>query len=80
MSELKTYEERIACIAALAPKHNRRAAMKRANARARNVAEGGFTSEPNCDNINHYTDASKYAEEYYGGVYRDTIKYDREWD
>mgnify|MGYP001184098722 FL=1 len=32
------------------------------------------------ENINHWTDASKYAEEHYGDVYRETTRYDNEWD
>jgi len=28
----------------------------------------------------YYTDASKYAEEYYGETYRQTVGYDNEWD
>ncbi len=34
----------------------------------------------NQENINHWTDASKYAEEHYGDVYRQTTRYDNEWD
>ena len=32
------------------------------------------------ENYNHYTDAPKYVKEYYGEVYRDTTKYDNEWN
>jgi len=28
------------------------------------------------ENINHYTDASKYAKEYYGGILHETTRYD----
>ena len=28
----------------------------------------------------HYTDAPRYAEEYYGEVYRATTRYDNDWD
>ena len=31
-------------------------------------------------NINHYTDASKYANQYYGDVYRETTRFDNDWD
>lgn len=31
-------------------------------------------------NINHWTDASKYAEEYYGEAMRNTTRYDNDWD
>ena len=32
------------------------------------------------ENHNHWTDANKYAEQYYGEVYRDTTRYDNEWN
>lgn len=32
------------------------------------------------ENYNQWTDASKYANEYYGQVYRDTTRYDNEWN
>ena len=28
----------------------------------------------------YYTDASKYAKEYYGEVYHETTKFDNDWD
>lgn len=28
----------------------------------------------------HYTDASKYAQTYYGEVYRETTRHDTNWD
>lgn len=28
----------------------------------------------------HYSDASKYAEEHYGEVYRETTRFDNDWD
>lgn len=34
----------------------------------------------NQENINHWTDASKYAEEHYGDVFRQTTRYDNDWD
>lgn len=34
----------------------------------------------NQTNINHYTDAAKYAGEYYGEVYSETTKFDDDWD
>jgi len=32
------------------------------------------------ENINHWTDASKYADQYYGDHMRDTIAMDNDWD
>lgn len=31
-------------------------------------------------NVNHWTDASKYAEEYYGDTMRATTRFDNDWD
>ena len=32
------------------------------------------------ENYNQWTDAPKYAEKYYGDVYRDTTRFDNEWN
>ena len=32
------------------------------------------------DDERHWTDASKYAKEYYGGVYYETTRFDNDWD
>lgn len=32
------------------------------------------------ENPNHYTDAEKYAKQYYGDTYQDTVKFDNEWN
>ena len=32
------------------------------------------------ENYNHWTDAEKYAKEYYGDVYSDTTRYDNDWN
>jgi hypothetical protein len=32
------------------------------------------------DNINAWTDGSKYAEEYYGETMRETTRFDNDWD
>jgi hypothetical protein len=31
-------------------------------------------------NINAWTDSEKYAEKHYGDVYRETTRFDKEWD
>jgi hypothetical protein len=31
-------------------------------------------------NINHWTDASQYANQYYGEVYKQTTQYDNDWN
>jgi len=32
------------------------------------------------DDERHWTDAPKYAKEYYGEVYRETTRFDNDWD
>lgn len=32
------------------------------------------------ENYNQWTDASSYAKEYYGDVYRDTTRFDNDWN
>ena len=40
-----------------------------------------FVKVPNDKvNINHWTDASKYADEYYGETMRETTRFDNEWN
>lgn len=86
MTVATTYEERMALIASIAPKYNKRAAMRRSvkasGERALNVAnkkERGFTIPEENDNIYAYTDASKYAKEYYGETLYETTRYDNDW-
>lgn len=86
MTVATTYEERMALIASLAPKYNKRASMRNAvkasGERALNVAnkkERGFTIPEENDNIYAYTDASKYAKQYYGETLYETTRYDNDW-
>lgn len=78
-----TTAERIAVIREHAQKFNSK--VKR-NQRVRKTEtrsiDRSFMDEKYDDNmnINHYTDASKYAKEYYGEVYNATVRYDNEWD
>ena len=73
-----TQAERLAVIKAAAEKFN--AKVKR-NAKVRR------TETPVMDrsyddnmNINQWTDASKYAKEYYGEVAYETTRFDNDWD
>jgi len=36
--------------------------------------------EPRDENWNHWTDASSYANEYYGETMRNTTRFDNDWD
>lgn len=45
------------------------------------IAEAGGLYETNCgvDESMHYTDASKYADKYYGETFRETTRFDNDW-
>lgn len=48
--------------------------------RARKTVEELFGEVDESVNINAWTDASKYADEYYGETYRETTRFDDEWN
>ena len=72
-----TRSERIAVIREHAQKFTKK--LNR-NQRVRKTETKSLDPYYNQENINHWTDASKYAEEHYGDVYRETTRYDNEWD
>jgi len=86
-----TKDERLALIASLAPKYNARTNMKKkVKASSRRAAryvdsperekvKRDFMSTPDGTNWNHWTDASKYAKEYYGEVMYETTRFDNDW-
>ncbi len=47
---------------------------------ARLMAEMDKEGEERTENWNHWTDASSYANEYYGETFRNTTRYDNDWD
>jgi len=71
-----TMEERLALMKEVSKKFNKK--LKR-NQKVRKT-ETNFMDKYDGNNINAWTDASKYAEKYYGETYRQTTKYDNEWD
>lgn len=72
-----TRSERIAVIREHAEKFNKK--LKR-NQRVRKTETVSLDKYTNQENINHWTDASQYANQYYGDVYRQTTRYDNDWD
>ena len=72
-----TQAERIAVIREHAQKFTKK--LNR-NQRVRKTETKSLDPYYNQENINHWTDASKYAEEYYGDVFRQTTRYDNDWD
>ena len=93
---MKTKEERLAIIKAAADRVQKRnefrAKAKKSSVKAllkatpefeaKCIAEKKFQEkiEAMDENFNHWTDAEKYAKQYYGGVYSDTTKFDNEWN
>jgi len=72
-----TQAERIAVIREHAQKFTKK--LNR-NQRVRKTETKSLDPYYNQENINHWTDASKYAEEHYGDVFRQTTRYDNDWD
>jgi len=72
-----TMEERLALIREVSKKFNKK--LKR-NSRVRKTETHYMDKYDNGENIHHYTDASKYAEEHYGDRMRQTTFHDNEWD
>ncbi len=73
----ETMEERLALMRKLAKKFNKK--VKR-NSRVRKTETSFMDRYDNVNNINHYTDASQYAEQYYGERMRQTTGLDNDWD
>lgn len=79
-----TYEERIALIRKIA---SRKKKLEKVKTKTRSITKTlpkvqrkSTTEKYDNDNINAYTDASKYAKQYYGEVFYETTRYDNEWD
>jgi len=72
-----TKEERLALIKKVAKRFNKK--LKR-NQNVRKTETDYMDKYDNGTNIHAWTDASKYAEEYYGETYRQTTQYDNDWD
>ena len=72
-----TQSERLAVIREHAEKFNKK--LKR-NQRVRKTETVSLDKYTNQENINNWTDASQYANQYYGDVYRQTTRYDNDWD
>lgn len=82
MTVAVTYEDRIALIRKIA---QRKKKLERVKTQTRSISKNLPKPErkkqiESNDNINAYTDASKYAKQYYGEVFYETTRYDNEWD
>lgn len=81
MTIATTYEERMALIKKIA---ERRKKMEKIKAKSNKVKTArvsrDFIKIPEESNIYAYTDAPKYAKEYYGETMFQTTRYDNDWD
>lgn len=86
MTIATTYDERMALIKQIA---ERKKNMTRIKAKSKTVMRKmpktarTFMDVPNEDtskNPMYWTDASKYAGEYYGETFRETTRFDNDWD
>lgn len=84
MTTATTYEERMALIKQIAERKNK---MKRIKAQSKTVFRKApkvqrkmmDVPEDTSKNPNYYTDASKYAKQYYGETFYQTTRYDNDW-
>lgn len=89
MTVAVTYEERIALIRKIAERKKKMATIK---TKSRSLIDhfdkyeempqrvSKVVEEDKTKNDNYWTDAPKYAEQYYGETYRATTRYDNEWE
>jgi len=90
----KNLDDRLAIIKAIAEKQKnekarkeRLATIRKNTAKVSIVARKKRTAEDKKltdftggqDNVNHYTDASKYAKTYYGETLHETTRHDTDW-
>ncbi len=86
MTTATTYEERMALIKQIAERKNK---MKRIKAQSKTVLRKApkvqrkmmdVPGEDASKNPMYWTDASKYANQYYGETFRETTRFDNDWD
>ena len=82
MTTATTYDERMALIKKIAQRKTKLEKVKR-KTRSMKLKKSKDLSKmplPSESNIYHYTDASRYANEYYGETMYETTRYDNDWD
>ena len=81
MKVATTHEDRMALIKEIAERRNKLSQVK---AKTRTMkaprVKRDYMDIPTESNIYQYTDASKYAKEYYGETHFETTRYDNDWD
>lgn len=93
---VQTKEQRLAMIKAAAEKIQKKKAFRAKVSVSASKVRRGYDEEAEIrraksrkfdeviekldENHNQWTDGAQYAEKYYGDVYRDTIKFDNDWN
>ena len=81
MATVSTYDERMALIKKIDQRRKKLATVKKkTRAIKAPKVDRSFMQVPKESNMYQYTDASKYAKEYYGEVYHETTRFDNDWD
>ena len=81
-----TMEERLALIRKIAKRKGMLKTVKQKTRKARSYALKNRKDDvpewarDDGNNVNAWTDERKYADQYYGDAYRDTTRYDNDWD
>lgn len=76
----QTYSQRMDMIRAAHKKFNKKLKRNQRVRKTETKSVDPMAGVNDTININHYTDASRYANEYYGSVYRETTRFDNDWD
>ena len=81
MTIATTYDERIALIKKIDQRRKKLSAVKAKTRKVRAPkVDRSFMDIPKESNIYQWTDASKYAKEYYGETMYETTRFDNDWD
>jgi len=84
MKTSTTYDDRISLIKEIAERKKKMAKIRKKSSRALKSVQPKNKNKdiqiPKESNIYQWTDASKYAKEYYGETLYYTTKYDNDWD
>lgn len=84
MKTATTYDDRISLIKKIAERKKKMAKIRKKSSRVLKSVQPKNKNKdiqiPKESNIYQWTDASKYAKEYYGETLHYTTKYDNDWD
>lgn len=82
MTVATTYEDRLALIKTIAERRKRMAMVRQQSTKVMTAvkAKKAEIDIPEESNMYAWTDASRYAKEYYGDTLYHTTKFDNDWD